>query len=492
MAPAEPSPRRASARREVPGALRDDVRLLGAALGRVLAEDGGQALLEDVEELRRLVIAARDDGAAADRVERLVSSWPIERAEQVAHAFTCYFHLANLAEEHHRARALRAQDRGGVARESLTATVGALRGEQGIDWVRSQLDELALTFVFTAHPTEARRRAVTTAIRRVASQLDRLDDPQASDTERRDAGRRLLEQVDGLWRIAQVRSTTVGPIDEVRSTLPVFVETLFDAAPALYRNLEAALDRPADLLAPPVVPAFLEFGSWVGGDRDGNPFVTASVTAQTMREQVATALEVLERRTRAVAGELTASGASTPPDQALRLRLEAAEGRAGGRLVDFPLGDEPHRLFLLHVVARLAATRRQEAAMAYGRSRDFVDDLRCLQASLAEGGARRLAYGSLQDLLWSAETFGFHLAELEVRQHSSIHERAVRELEAGGELSPATQETLATLRVIAEIQRRDGVAACHRYVISFARNAQDVANVFELARQAGGASVPEL
>ncbi|MBO0702546.1 MAG: phosphoenolpyruvate carboxylase, partial [Candidatus Dormibacteraeota bacterium] len=428
----------------MPPALREDVRLLGSALGRVMAEDDGVALLEDVERLRRMVIAARDDEAAEARVDRLVAAWPIERAERVAHAFTCYFHLANLAEEHHRARALRAQDRGAVPHESLAATVGALEAEQGLDWVRSQLAELALTFVFTAHPTEARRRAVTTAIRRVAEQLEHLDDPRASDTERRDATRRLMEQIDSLWRIEQIRSTKVGPLDEVHSTLPVFVETLFDAAPQLYRNLEAALGRPADVPDAPVVPPFLQFGSWVGGDRDGNPFVTASVTAETMRMQVATALEALEDRTQAVSRELSAGGTSTPPTPALLRRLEEAEARAGPRLVDFPIGDEPHRRFLLYVLARLAATRRDEAAMAYGRSRDFIDDLRCVQTSLVAGGAPRLAYGALQDLIWSAQTFGFHLAELEVRQHSAVHERALRELETGDELSGSTQEVLAT------------------------------------------------
>ncbi len=476
----------------MPPALRDDVRLLGAALGRVMAEDGGMALLDDVERLRRMVIAAREDERAEDRVEQLVAGWPIERAEKVAHAFTCYFHLANLAEEHHRARALRAQDRGSTPRDSLAATVAALRDEQGLDWVRSQLDELELTFVFTAHPTEARRTAVTTAIRRIAEQLGRLDDPRASDTERRDATRGLLEQIDSLWRIEQIRSTKVGPLDEVQSTLPVFAETLFDAAPQLYRILEAALGRPADLPDAPVVPPFLQFGSWVGGDRDGNPFVTAAVTAETMRMQVTTALTALENRTRALAGQLSASGSSTPPSPALLTRLEEAEARAGSRLIDFPLGDEPHRRFLFYVLARLAATRRGEAAMAYGRSRDLVDDLLCVQASLAGAGAPRLAHGALQDLVWSAQTFGFHLAELEVRQHSAVHERALRELEAGGELSGPTQEVLATLRVMAEIQRRDGVRAAHRYVISFARGARDVATVFELARRAGGPAVPVL
>ncbi|MFZ0216792.1 MAG: phosphoenolpyruvate carboxylase [Candidatus Dormiibacterota bacterium] len=477
----------------MPDALRHDVRLLGTALGRVLAEDGGEDLLHDVEELRRLVIAARDSDVDERAVERLVASWPLERAEQIAHAFTCYFHLANLAEEHHRARALRAQDRGGVARESLAATVQGIRVELGEQRLRTLLSELALTFVFTAHPTEARRGAVTAAIRRVARQLDRLEDKLASDTERRDAERRLLEQIDGLWRTAQLRSSQIRPLDEVRSTLTVFAETLYTVVPSLYRTLDEVLAPDRDGHGSPLTPAFVEFGSWVGGDRDGNPFVTASVSAETMRVQVATALDTLATRTARLARELTASAASTPPDSGLRRRLEEAEARAlQPSAVDTALAGEPHRRFLLHMAERLRATRAAEAAMAYGSSREYLDDLRAVQASLVSAGAGRLAHGALQDLLWAAETFGFHLAELEIRQHSSVHSRALQEVRAGGELSGPTQEVLATLRVVAEIQRRDGVAACHRYVISFTRTAGDVADVFELAQRAGGPTVPEL
>src|SRR5262249_29145638 len=148
--------------------------------------------------------------------------------------------------------------------------------------------------VLTAHPTEARRRAVVTAIRRIGEQLLRLDDPRCSDTETRDARLRLLEAIDVLWRTAQLRSTQLGPLDEVRATLAVVDETLFAVIPAIYRGLDTALS-PADAgRRPALTPAFVRFGTWVGGDRDGNPHVTAAVTSEAMRAQSDQALRALE------------------------------------------------------------------------------------------------------------------------------------------------------------------------------------------------------
>ena len=255
---------RETARQEIPPPLRRDIRMLGELLGKVISDSGGRALLRDVERLRALVIRAREDGRFERDAERLVASWPLERAEMVARAFACYFHLANLAEEHHRARVIRERDRGEPIPESIAATVAELRSRLG----RKRVDELVASLeihpVFTAHPTEARRRAVVTAIRRIGEQLERLDDPGIADTERADARRRLVEEVDVLWRTAQLRAAHVQPLDEVRSFTAVFDETLFRIVPELVR---AFGDDRAER-------SFLRFGSWIGGDRDGNPAIT--------------------------------------------------------------------------------------------------------------------------------------------------------------------------------------------------------------------------
>jgi phosphoenolpyruvate carboxylase len=208
--------------------------MLGELLGEVVADSGGAGLLRDVEQLRRLVIRARDEAAYERKVEKLVASWPLERAEAVARAFACYFHLANLAEEHHRARVLRERDQGPrPLPESLAATVKELRSRHGARRLRELLSDFEVHPVFTAHPTEARRRAVVTAIRRAGEQLDRLDDPIRSEGERLEARRRLVEEIDTLWRTGQLRTTQVHPLDEVRSVMAVFDETLFLVGPPL-------------------------------------------------------------------------------------------------------------------------------------------------------------------------------------------------------------------------------------------------------------------
>ncbi len=446
------------------------MRLLGELLGNVIADSGGAKLLRDVENLRGLVIRARDDGRYEREAEKLVASWPLERAEMVARAFACYFHLANLAEEHHRARVLRERDQGPEPLpESLAATINELRPKLGRKRLDSLIADLEIHPVFTAHPTEARRRAVVTAIRRVGEQLERLDDPRISGGERQEANRRLVEEVDSLWRTAQIRATQIQPLDEVRSFMAVFDETLFRIVPELLRSLDTALGSPA--------PPFLRLGSWIGGDRDGNPAVTAQVTAETMAIHAEHALLALETVTNRVGRSLTVDVETTPPSRALRRRLGAAS-------------PEPHRQFLLHVAGRIKATRLGETPLAYASPADVLDDLRTVRDSLAAAGASRLASGEVQHLVWQAETFGFHLAELEVRQHSKVHEQALIEIRGGGPLSDLTRDVLDTLGVMTSLQARFGANSCRRYVVSFTRGAQDIAAVYELARHATGGHAP--
>src|SRR5206468_287303 len=235
---------------------------LGELLGRVISESGGAALLRDVERLRSLVIRARDDDRYERDAERLVASWPLDRAELVARAFASYFHLANLAEEHHRARVIRERDRGAEpVPESIDATVRELRQRLGPQRLDSLVASLEIHPVFTAHPTEARRRAIVTAIRRAGEQLERLDDPRIADAERVEAERRLIEEIDSLWRTAQIRTTQPQPLDEVRSFMAVFDETLFLILPELMRSLDRALARDRTGKQAPRAPRFIRIGS---------------------------------------------------------------------------------------------------------------------------------------------------------------------------------------------------------------------------------------
>ncbi|MBB5788332.1 phosphoenolpyruvate carboxylase [Jiangella mangrovi] len=483
---------REAARFEMPERLRADVRQLGDALGQVLREYGGDALLADVERLRELTIASHhedqtvaDDAAA--QAEQLVASWTLDRADEVARAFTVYFHLVNAAEEYHRVRSLRAGDR---ADHPLAGTVAKAVEDvarlAGHDKAKHLLDGLEFRPVLTAHPTEARRRAVVTSIRRIAGLLERRDDPRLGASEDTETQRMLLEQIDVLWRTAPLRVDRPGPLDEVRTAMSAFDDVLFHVVPQVYRRAEMALAGGAETVAAPQVPAFVRLGSWIGGDRDGNPHVTSAVTRQAMTVQSDHVLRALEAAAAAVGRGLTLDAASTPP--ATELRRILADARAAQPELYTELAsrspNEPHRIAVLYAAARIGATRRRDADLSYASAGELLTELRAVQASLAEAGAARQAYGELQGLIWQVESFGFHLAELEVRQHSAVHRAALEDIRAGGVLSDRTEEVLATIRVMAQIQARFGPDACRRYVVSFTQSTDDVAAVYELARYA--------
>jgi len=466
--------------------LHDDVRRLGALLGQVVSEFGGPDLYDDVERLRRATRDVRRGTPGAIDPQQLVDDLDLAQAERVARAFTVLFHLVNLAEERHRVRVLRSRDRVTLApaRDSLAGAVAELTPDVSAETLLG----VEVHPVLTAHPTEARRRAVVTALHRIDAELDRFDDPRLGDSERADADRRVREEISTLWRTALIRSTRLDPLDEVRATMAVFDETLFRLAPSLYRATERALG--GDGTAPPRTPAYLVLGSWVGGDRDGNPHVTASVTREAVEIQADHVLRALEHAADRIGRSLSQAADMTPPSPALVVALDddaRAHPKATAALAR-AAGGQPHRQKVLFAAARIRATRLRDADLAYRSPAELLDDLRLVQASLDAARATRSAYGELQGLIWQVETFGFHLAELEIRQHSEVHAAALRDLDAhGGEpTEDMTREVLETLRVMAALQARWGERACHRYVVSFCASATDIEAVPRLARHALG------
>ena len=515
--------------------MRRDVRLLGEILGQVISESGGQDLLDDVEDLRHRVIAARradagGHGTPADEdITALVASWPLPRAEAVARAFTVYFHLANLAEEHQRIRTLRERDTGAQpVRESLAAAMTSLgefarplrtqcaaaapRGAPGADGP-SDRGQAARRHRGAAPHQHRSLTSSTTAHQGAAAHAE--------------ARRRLREEIDLLWRTSALRSQAMQPLDEVRSGTAVFDETLFRLAPSVYRALDLALQGESSGSVAPQAPAFLRFGSWIGADRDGNPFVTAAITEQTARIQADHALRALENAATRIGRSLTIDATLLTGSQAGRARGHSGHRRAAGGARRGSAGitrrssselssrspGEPFRAYLLFTAQRLQATRLAQGghpasdaaavaagiaadpSLAYGSAAEFIADLRLVQRALAAAGAARQAYGELQHLIWQAETFGFHLAELEVRQHSAVHAAALRELRERRDqtvLSAQTREVLDTLAAMAAIQRHHGVDACRRYVVSFTTSAADIAAVHELARYACADQPPVL
>ncbi len=487
--------------------LRDDVRFLGSLLGQVVADSGGAELYGDVERLRRAARDARrggDERAPAAVVDEL----SLDRAEDVARAFATLFHLVNLAEERHRVRVLRSRDRDDLtpAEDSLAGAFARLADDE----IDARLADVEIHPVLTAHPTEARRRAVVTALHRIAAEMERRDDGRLGASEHADAERRLLEEIEVLWRTALLRSRRLEPLDEVRTTMAVFDETLFRLAPSLYRATDAAIDDAAPGERPPRVPAYFRLGSWVGGDRDGNPHVTADVTRATVDIHADHVLRALENAATRIARSLTMADDLAPPSRELTAALAAARVAHPDLMADLerPAHRQSHRQLVALAARRVAATRTRNADLAYASADDLLADLQMVQKSLQGNGSHRAAYGELHNLVWQVQTFGFHLVELEIRQHSRVHAAALADLLRDTEGSPdaatldrvaregyaeppdptddMTAEVLATLRVMALVQQRWGPRACSRYVVSFCSSAADLAAVPALARAAVG------
>src|SRR5919106_5388091 len=488
---------------DVPAPLRREVKHLGALLGRVIEEAEGPELFADVERLRRATIAHRREPTNERRhdVLELVEAMDAHRAERVARAFTIYFQLVNLAEEHHRVRALRQRGRGDdPVHDSLAAAVATVRERDGETTLLDLVGRLEISPVLTAHPTEARRRAVVEALWRISALLERLDDPRTSKADEAETDRRLLEEITTLWRTDPLRAHAPDPLDEVRAAMALFDQTLFVATPILYRELDGLLGDGGSGERTPVVRPFVRWGSWIGGDRDGNPNVTPDVTRAAAEIASDHVVRGLETATRRIGRAITVSDGHVPPSDDLAESLrqdERAFPDFAGRALRF--GEASHRRKLSIVAERLQVTRTVQAG-AYESPDDLAADLRLVQDSLAASGAVRLAYGELQHLLWQVETFGFHLVELETRQHADVHAEALHELvpEVADDAtaldaldasavreettSEGTREVLETFRAKADVQRRFGPHACRRYVVSFTHAVTDVVGVYALAR----------
>ncbi|MGZ8515155.1 MAG: phosphoenolpyruvate carboxylase [Candidatus Limnocylindrales bacterium] len=496
--------------------LATEIRLLGALLGQVVSEQAGAALFALVEQIRRRTIALRrdDDPHERARLDADLAKLDLESAEAVIGAFALYFALVNLAEAHGRVRTLRRRERAardGVLDDSIASAIGKLRGMGRTDGdLLEAIAHLVISPVLTAHPTEARRRTVLVALRRCAVLLDRLDDPRLTPSQDREIRRRLREEITLLWRTSDLRLVAPTPLDEVRTGMAFFDATLFTLAPRLYRVLDEALDPVARRspgpasdsgrsgTRPPWVRPFMHWGSWIGGDRDGHPGVTAEVTEKTLRIHADHVLHGYE----AVATRLMHTIAAAMPEDrvarplASRLARDAEDLPETDRQLRRRFPDEPYRQRFGFIAERLRRTRAAltgEAAPRtgrYGGPADLDAELVEIQEALAADGLGRAAWGEVAELRWQLGTFGFHLASLEVRQHASVHAAALAAIRAG---QPRTTElaagvTLAevieTFQGIAAAQARHGVEACRRYVISFTESAADVADLLELARLA--------
>jgi len=422
--------------------LRRSVDLLGRLLGEAIERQYGRAVLETVEDLRAEARGADD----LSQLRAHVAELSLDEIVGVLRSYTAYFHLANTAEQVEISRINRRRQREATTEKPRSESIGdGLQHLKSAGWqpdeVAELLDRLRIEPTLTAHPTEARRRTLLDIQKRIARTL--IDHQQGGGSE--DAGEQhvdeLRRQIDLMLASDEIRPQSRRVEDEVDFGLYFLSNSIWEVVPRVRRELKEAVDRRYDSSADP--PSPLRYVSWMGGDRDGNPNVTPQVTRQTLQKHRQVTLDKYIEEVEALRDELSLSERQVDLPEALYASI-----RADAEAIDLPADEqrdvdgeyarEPLRRKLTYVLARLEQARQYhpfdgtgDEEAPYG-SEAFRADLALLADSLQEAGVGHLADGRLAELQARAETFGFHLASLDIRQHSGVHEEAVAELLARG------------------------------------------------------------
>jgi phosphoenolpyruvate carboxylase len=411
--------------------LKKEVRFLTTRLGEIIREQAGEAVFARVERFRQLSKAVRHDGTreAITAKRRFVARLTLDDAHHLAHAFSLFFQLVNLCEERARIRHLQANPEPAQSLRRLFHELKEARVPAAV--VQSCLDALCVQPVLTAHPTEARRRVTLYQLLRIGT---RFDDPD--------------EALEALWQAQETRERGVSPVNEVESTLFMFERTILETVPGFYAVFDAELKR-----AYPGVSRkreFLSFSSWVGGDRDGNAFVTPEVSRTAAGLHRATAIKFYRSECGKLINELVHTSPGVAP---------AAESEAGGRVF------QPSEVF------RRELFRIQKQLDGEYSAGQFVHDLESIRERLLRQNARRAASGRLARLITQARVFGFHLAELDFRDHSS-------------KLHKTPGEVAAEFDAIRDIQSHGGPQAADHFIVSMTQSADDLKTLLRLAREA--------
>ena len=493
--------------------LRRDVRSLGRLLGEVLKEQVGDNLFSAVEELRLLLIEHRELHAQPghdlksarrliERAEVIVNRLDVAEAHQMAKAFAIYFELTNLAETNHRKRRRRAA----LSSPELPAQPGSFLGtlrrmraagitrQHALEW----LGQIEVILVFTAHPTEVARRTVLFKRQRIAAELEQLDRLPLTERESEKHEQAIIAEITALWQTDEVRRRQPTVRDEIRMGLDYYPSVLFETLPVLYDELaddfRAAYgeELPANAL-----PRVLRFGSWIGGDRDGNPLVTPACTRDALQIARETILGYYIERVNDLIWQLSPSTYQVPVSTQLEaaLNVYAATISAPRLNPERHPSQEVYRRFLDYVLARLTLARDESShANAYHNAAEFREDLSVARQSLSANGGERVARFLFDPLLRQVDTFGFHLHTLDVREHATVHKHALLELSnvvaanEGALSSAPSKETLKlldSLRMVSDLKRDYPTEAIRSYVISGAESAADVTALVSLAELSG-------
>ena len=501
--------------------LRADIRRLGAELGNALTRQHGASLLNLVEQVRSLTKSVRltGDEDAGAQLERVLASLPLGDAINLVRAFSAYFYLANVAEQSHRVGDLSMTDEN----RTIAATVDRiLAADVDPDLVSSVLRRLELRPVFTAHPTEAARRTLLTKLRRIAEFLADRADPRRTGTDRHRIDRRVAELIDQIWQTDELRGTRPTPMDEARSAVFYLDQLASDVIPDLGDEIDLQLSRLGTF---PERRPSIRFGTWVAGDRDGNPNVTPELTMQVLEMQHEHGLRALIEHVEAAAEELSMSERIHGISSELRESLVSDRNSLPVVWERFKVlnAGEPYRLKCAYVHQRLRNTQRRIAGDSrhiegkdYLRPDQLLDDLHVMRRSLVENAGQLIAAGALLRLIRNVETFGFHLATMDIREHADQHHEVLAQLydrlgidyralarpdriellaeELGNRrplASPVTPlqdgaaVTFETFNAIRRAHERFGPGVIESYVISMTTGTDDVLAAAILARDAG-------
>src|ERR1700735_2408766 len=521
--------------------LRRDVGSLGALLGRVLVEQAGKELFDTVEELRKLMIEHRERARSSNSADELmaraqatISRMDLARAYQVTKAFAIYFELANLAETNHRKRRRRARQldqKGAALPGSFCGTLSRMK-KSGIsaDAALAALREVIVTPVFTAHPTEVARQTVLLKRRRIAEPLERLDRLPPTVDEALRCGQIIHAEISALWQTDEVRQTKPTVHDEIRMGLRYFRLSLFETLPRIYSAVaESIRDVYGRVVEESELPTLVSFGSWIGGDRDGNPLVKPECVRDALELARAVILREYIRGVEFLSDCLSSSSRQARASEEILSQLAQYERSLPGAKMLWGPGNsvEHYRRFLSYVVHRLQCSLEGLGTRgAYADATEFESDLVLLRQSLMSNRGQRLAEAFVDPLLRQLRTFGFHLQVLDIRQHARVHAEVLREIntmkidvrknetrnpegrkrkarkaelrESGPALaanaampesaevgSPQTRELIETFHAIRQLKQTYPAQSIRQYIISGAEAEDDVLNVVRLLKACG-------
>lgn len=484
------------------------MRMLTSLLGQVIREQEGSRIFDLVESLRKTTkrLRRRITAAEVSRKDVLIQGLGTTEAESVARAFTIYFQLVNLAEERQRERRVKQGEARNEAYEGSLESGFAHISESAGNKLSSEqiaqlLQGLSVEPVLTAHPTEARRRTITDHLIKIAELHGQWENPALTEGQRQELRDRILAIVETLWLTEQTRSLRATVEEEIDRVLFFFEKSIIPVIPRFYRKLEIASGVSCRL------PAVLTFGSWVGGDRDGNPAVTPQLSLHTAESQRRIILGYYQEALARLMKEISHSRRMSPASEAIAQDIREQE-MYGFFLEDTPDQIEPQELYRRYIFLlqeRLNKTQMRQVE-GFSDPEEFIRALTLLRESLEKGEALRSAHGFLKDLIFQVQTFGFHLATLDFRDHSRklvAATQALLDVRKGDEVAKLKEalenppsdrqrpgqgqddEVLNQFRAIRRIQEQHGVKACSRYIISMTHQPADLWKAVFLASSAG-------